>query len=41
MRIEIDGGLNFKVQEGGREALIFEPDVNWTEFSEPNIIDGY
>jgi hypothetical protein len=41
MRFEVDSGLNHRVLDGDDEPLVFEPDVNWADFSEPNIIDGY
>jgi hypothetical protein len=41
MRFAIDHQLNYSVLEGGSEPLVFEPDVDWGSFSDPNIIDGY
>ncbi len=41
MRFAVDHELNHSVLEGGPEPLLFEPDVDWDSFSDPNIIDGY
>lgn len=41
MRLRVDSQLNWTVLEGGSSPLVFEPDVNWATFTDPNIIDGY
>jgi len=41
MRFAVDHRLNCRVLEGGSEPLVFEPDVDWGSFTEPDIIDGY
>ena len=41
MRFAIDHELNHSVLEGGSEPLVFEPDIDWDVFSDPNIIHGY
>jgi hypothetical protein len=41
MQITVDQHLNFTVIEGGPQPLVFEPDIDWSTFSEPRIIDGY
>lgn len=39
--ITLDSQMNFQVHNAGADPFIFEPNVNWAEFSEPNIIDAY
>jgi len=41
MRIAVDERLNFRVLEGGREPLVFEPDVDWSSLAESSIINAY
>ena len=42
MRIELDSELKYRVADDeGAEPLVFSPHVNWTGFTEPNIIDAY
>jgi hypothetical protein len=37
----VDSELNYRIARGGPRPLVFEPDVNWSEFKDPTIIDGY
>ena len=39
--LAVDGELNFEVKKGGPDPLVFEPEVDWSEFNAPTIIDGY
>ena len=41
IEITVDSDLSNRVVKGGPDPLVFEPDVNWSEFTDPNIIDGY
>ena len=41
MRLVVDSELNYRVEEGGPTPLVFEPEVDWSTFTEPTIIDGY
>lgn len=41
MHIEIDSELKYRVGEEGAEPLVFEPQINWATFQEPNIIHAY
>jgi hypothetical protein len=40
IRFTIDSELNTPVA-GDSSWLLFEPDVNWEKFREPNIINAY
>lgn len=37
----VDSGLNYRIEKGGPSPLVFEPEIDWSEFKDPNIIDGY
>jgi hypothetical protein len=37
----VDSDLNHRIVEGGPTPLVFEPEVDWSRFKEPDIIDGY
>jgi hypothetical protein len=39
--IAVDSDLNHRIVQGGPAPLVFEPDVDWQRFKDPNIIDGY
>ncbi len=41
LQLTVDGDMRYHVQTAGAEPLIFEPDVNWETFTEPNIIHAY
>jgi hypothetical protein len=41
IRMTLDSALVPQIHEGGEEPLVFQPDVDWETFSEPNIIDAY
>ncbi len=41
IRLSVDSGLGFRVLDGDSQPLVFEPDVQWVDFTDPNIIDGY
>ena len=41
MRFEVTSDLKFKVVEGGKAPLLFEPSIDWTKFVEPNIVHAY
>ena len=41
IRLEVTSKLSHRVIEGGPLPLVFEPDVDWSTFSEPSIINAY
>jgi len=41
MRLQVDSQLNSRVLEGGSSPLVFQPEVEWANFTDPTIIDGY
>ncbi len=41
MELVVDSELNYRIPKGGPSPLVFEPDINWSEFKDPTIIDGY
>ena len=41
MSISVDSELRYRVHDENAEPLIFEPQVDWATFSEPNIIHAY
>jgi hypothetical protein len=41
LHIEVDSGMGYDVQEASAEPLVFEPQVDWATFEEPNIIHAY
>ena len=41
MQIIVDSDLNYQIAEGGPTPLVFEPDIDWSQFKDPNILDGY
>jgi hypothetical protein len=41
MVIVVDSELGHRIERGGSRPLVFEPEIDWSTFSEPTIIDGY
>ena len=41
MELSIDNELSCRIVKGGPNPLIFEPEIDWSEFTDPTIIDGY
>lgn len=41
LEITLDSKLNYAVSDETVAPLIFEPHINWAEFTEPNIIHAY
>ncbi len=41
IQIAVDGDMRYRVQTPDAEPLIFEPDLDWATFAEPNIIHAY
>ncbi|MFY9573194.1 MAG: hypothetical protein WAV20_17480 [Blastocatellia bacterium] len=41
MRFTLDSDLKRRVHDGRSEPLLFEPEVDWAKFKEPNIIHAY
>jgi hypothetical protein len=41
MHLTVTSDLDYEVHDAGAEPLAFEPEVDWTSFTDPNIIHGY
>jgi hypothetical protein len=41
MGLVVDSDLDHRIVEGGQTPLVFEPEVDWSRFNDPNIIHGY
>ena len=41
MELVVDSELNYRIEKGGPNPLVFVPDIDWNEFKDPTIIDGY
>ena len=41
MELIVDSELNYRIPNGGPSPLVFEPEIDWSEFKDPTIIDGY
>lgn len=41
IELVVDSELNYRIENGGPDPLVFEPEIDWNEFKDPNIIDGY
>ncbi len=41
MKFLVDSDLNHRIVEGGEQPLVFEPAVDWKQFKDPDIVDGY
>ena len=41
LHIGLDSNLAFEVHNKGASPMLFEPQVDWRTFEEPNIIDAY
>lgn len=41
MHIDIDSELKYRVRENGARPLVFEPNVDWDQFDESNILHAY
>jgi hypothetical protein len=41
MRLTVGSDLKYRVVERGAKPLLFEPEIDWAKFSEPNIIHAY
>jgi hypothetical protein len=41
LKIVVDSNLSHRIIEGGPRPLVFEPEIDWRRFKDPNIIDGY
>ncbi|HET7377950.1 MAG TPA: hypothetical protein VFK30_14655 [Anaerolineae bacterium] len=39
--LTLDQDLRYRLNESDAAPLVFEPDVNWTTFNDPNIIQAY
>ncbi len=41
IELTVDGDMRYHVRTPGAAPLIFEPDLDWAAFAEPNIIHAY
>jgi hypothetical protein len=41
IELVVDSDLNYRIEHGGPNPLVFEPEIDWNKFKDPNIIDGY
>jgi hypothetical protein len=41
IELVVDSQLNYRIEKGGSSPLVFEPEIDWSEFKDPTIIDGY
>jgi hypothetical protein len=41
LRLVVDSDLEFRVETEGAEPMVFEPQVDWSTFTEPSIIHAY
>jgi hypothetical protein len=41
IRLVVGSNLKFHIEAGGVEPLLFEPEVNWSKFTDPTIIHAY
>ena len=41
IRITIDSDLRYQVDEEACDPLVFEPEMDWQGFAEPNIVNAY
>lgn len=41
LRLQIDSDMNCRVLTEGAEPLVFEPHIDWQNFSAPSIVDDY
>jgi hypothetical protein len=41
IELVVDSDLNYRIEKGGSNPLVFESDIDWSEFEDPTIIDGY
>jgi hypothetical protein len=41
IRLVVGSNLKFQIDARSAKPLLFEPEVNWSQFTEPNIIHAY
>ena len=41
MHLTVDSDMRYQVSETGAEPLVFQPQIDWSNFTEPNIIDAF
>ncbi len=41
LRLRVDSELRWSLADSDAEPLVFEPEVDWETFSEPNITHAY
>ena len=41
LRLTVDSDLGYEIHSDGAEPLVFEPHVDWSAVTAPNIIDFY
>jgi hypothetical protein len=37
----VDSELDYRIRKGGPKPLVFGPEIDWSTFKDPTIIDGY
>jgi hypothetical protein len=41
IHLTIDSDLSYRIDDESAQPLVFEPEVDWGSFEEPNIIKAY
>jgi len=41
MRFTVGSDLNYRIADRAAKPLLFEPEINWATFAQPNIIQEY
>ena len=41
MRLVVGSDLKYQILAGGSKPMLFEPEIDWATFDEPNITHAY
>jgi hypothetical protein len=41
LHLEMDGAMNYRLDDPAAQPLMFVPEVDWNHFEDPNIIHAY
>lgn len=41
LAMTVDSEMSYEVHSPGANPLVFQPQINWKTFTDPNIIDAY
>ena len=41
LHLTVDSQMGYQVSETDAEPLVFRPEIDWSTFTEPNIIDAF